>query len=48
MARIFSKSGEELIVPHKKKTYQGNSSRTKTCKRASRPNRKISRGQGRR
>ena len=46
MARIFSKSGQIEIVPHKKKTYQGDSARTKSCKRGSRPRRKLSRGQG--
>ena len=35
MARIFSKSGEVSIVPHKKKTYQGDGPRTKSCKRGS-------------
>lgn len=46
MARIFSKTGEVEIVPHKKKTYQGDGPRTKQCKRGSRPRRKLSRGQG--
>ena len=48
MARIFSKSGEAVIIPHKKKTYQGESQNTKYCKRGSRPRRKAYRGQGRR
>lgn len=47
MARIFSKTGEVEIVPHKKKTYQGDSARTKSCKQGRRPRRKLSRGQGR-
>ena len=47
MARIFSKTGDIEIIPHKKKTYQGDGPRTKSCKRGSRPRRKLSRGQGR-
>ena len=47
MARIFSKSGDVEIVPHKKKTYQGDGPRTKSCQRGRRPRRKLSRGQGR-
>jgi len=46
MARIFSKTGEEKVVPHKKKTFQGCSARTKYCPRGSRPRRKAYRGQG--
>ena len=46
MARIFSNTGEVSIVPHKKKTYQGDGPRTKNCKRGRRPRRKLSRGQG--
>lgn len=48
MARIFSKSGETLIVPHEKKTYQGESKNTKFSPRGSRPRRKAYKGQGRR
>jgi len=47
MARIFTKSGETMIVPHKKKTRQGNSMRTKTSPTSSRPRQKRYRGQGR-
>jgi len=48
MARIFSKSGETQIIPHEKKTYQGQSKNTKYCPRGSRPRRKPYKGQGRR
>ena len=47
MARIFTKSGEALIIPHKKKTYQGDGPRTKTSARSNSARRKKSRGQGR-
>lgn len=47
MARIFSKSGEVMIVPHKKKTYQGDGPRTKASARSNSSRRKKSRGQGR-
>ena len=47
MAQIYSKSGEVLIVPHKKKTRQGNSMRTKLSATSSRPRQKRYRGQGR-
>ncbi len=48
MARIFSKSGETLIIPTDKKTYQGNSKNTKTSKKSNSHNRKRYRGQGKR
>jgi len=47
MARIFSNSGESLIIPHEKKTYQGSSKNTKYSSRGSRPRRKRYKGQGR-
>jgi len=48
MARIFSKSGESVIIPNEKVTYQGSSKNTKYSQRGSRPRRKPYRGQGRR
>ena len=48
MARIFSKSGDTLIIPHEKKTFQGQSKNTKFSPRGSRPRRKPYKGQGRR
>jgi hypothetical protein len=48
MARIFTKSGEAVIIPTNKKTYQGLSKNTKFCQRGRRPRRKPYRGQGRR
>ena len=47
MARIFSKSGESLIIPTDKKTYQGSSKNTKTSKRSNSHRTKPYRGQGR-
>ena len=47
MAQIYSKSGEVLIVPHKKKCRQGMSKRTKLSPTSSRPRQKRYRGQGR-
>jgi len=47
MARIFSKSGESLIIPHEKKTYQGSSKNTKYSPQGRRPRRKPYKGQGR-
>ena len=47
MARIFTKSGEELIIRTNKRTYQGSSKNTKHSARGSRPRRKPYRGQGR-
>ena len=48
MARIFTKSGEQLILPTEKKTYQGQSKNTKTSKKSNSHRRKRYRGQGRR
>ena len=47
MARIFTKSGDQLILPTQKKTYQGSSKNTKYSPRGSRPRRKPYKGQGR-
>ncbi len=47
MARIFSKSGETLIIPHEKKTYQGSSKNTKYSKKSNGSQKKRYRGQGR-
>ena len=47
MARIFTKSGEELILPTQKKTYQGKSKNTKYAKRSNSSGTKKYRGQGR-
>ena len=46
MAVFYNAKGKLEIKPSKKKTYQGDSKMTKTCKRGSRPRRKLSRGQG--
>tara|TARA_B100001063_G_C16690994_1_gene517038 strand:+ start:181 stop:327 length:147 start_codon:yes stop_codon:yes gene_type:complete len=46
MARIFTKSGEELILPTQKKTYQGKGSNTKYAKKSNSSGRKPYRGQG--
>ena len=46
MARIFSKSGEVMIIPHEKKTYQGCSKNTKYSRRSNSSGRKKYRGQG--
>lgn len=46
MARIFTKSGEAVIIPHKKKTYQGDGPRTKASAKSNSSRRKKSRGQG--
>ena len=48
MARIFSKSGDTLIIPHEKKTYQGCSKNTKYSKKSNSHGRKRYRGQGKR
>ena len=48
MARIFTKSGEQLILPTEKKTYQGNSKNSKYSKRSNSHGRKRYRGQGKR
>ena len=47
MAVMYTKTGAMVIVPHKKKTYQGDSKNTKYCKRGRRPRRKPYKGQGR-
>ena len=47
MARIFTKSGEQLILPTEKKTYQGSSKNTKFAKKSNSSGRKPYRGQGR-
>ena len=47
MARIFTKSGEQLILPTEKKTYQGSSKNTKYAKRSNSSGKKKYRGQGR-
>jgi hypothetical protein len=47
MALIFSSGGQTVVVPHEKKTYQGQSKNTKYCQRGRRPRRKQYRGQGR-
>ena len=47
MSVFYNAKGQVEIKPHKKKTFQGDSPRTKSCKRGSRPRRKLSRGQGR-
>lgn len=46
MSVLYNSKGQVEIKPHKKKTFQGDSVRTKTCARGSRPRRKASRGQG--
>ena len=48
MARIFTKSGEALILPTEKKTYQGQGKNTKYAKRANSRHKKPYKGQGRR
>ena len=48
MARIFTKSGEQLILPTQKKTYQGTSQNTKYAKKSNSRQRKPYKGQGRR
>tara|TARA_R100000995_G_scaffold26836_1_gene11701 strand:- start:201 stop:347 length:147 start_codon:yes stop_codon:yes gene_type:complete len=47
MARIFTKTGEELILPTEKRTYQGSSKNTKYSKKSNSSRRKPYRGQGR-
>ncbi len=47
MARIFSKSGETVIIPHEKKTYQGMSKNTKHARKSNSHRKKRYRGQGR-
>ena len=47
MARIFTKTGEELILPTEKRTYQGSSKNTKYSKKSNSSGRKPYRGQGR-
>lgn len=47
MARIYSKSGDIFIIPHQKKTYQGNSKNTKYSRKSNSSGRKRYRGQGR-
>ncbi len=47
MARIFSKSGETVIIPHEKKTYQGMSKNTKHSSKSNSHRKKRYRGQGR-
>ncbi len=46
MSVFYNSLGKLEIKPHKKKTFQGDSPRTKACKRGSRPRKKLSRGQG--
>jgi len=46
MARIFTKNGEETVVPTKKKTAQGRSQHTKYSKRSNSSSKKRYRGQG--
>lgn len=46
MARIFSKSGEALIIPTEKKTYQGKSKNTKYSRKSNSNRTKRYRGQG--
>ena len=48
MARIFTKSGEQVILPTEKMTYQGKSKNTKYSKKSNSSGRKKYRGQGRR
>lgn len=47
MARIFSKTGQLEIIPHNKKTYQGQSKNSKFAKKSNSCGRKKYRGQGR-
>ena len=47
MARIFSKSGEVLIVPTPKKTYQGQGRNSKFSSKSNSHGKKKLRGQGR-
>ena len=47
MARIFTKTGEEMILPTEKRTYQGSSKNTKYSKKSNSSRRKPYRGQGR-
>ena len=46
MARIFSKSGETLIIPTEKKTRQGSSKNTKYSKKSNNCQKKRYKGQG--
>ncbi len=47
MAVYINKKGNFEIIPHEKKTYQGDSKNTKFSRRGRRPLKKKSRGQGR-
>ncbi len=47
MARIFTKDGNQLILPTQKKTYQGSSKNTKYARKSNSSQRKRYRGQGR-
>ncbi len=47
MARVFTKTGECMIIPTNKKTYQGQSKNTKYSRRSNSSQRKRYRGQGR-
>ena len=47
MALYLSGQGKFEVVPHEKKTYQGESKNTKYCQRGRRPRRKPYKGQGR-
>ena len=46
MSVFYNAQGKLEIKHQKKKTFQGDSKMTKTCKRGRRPRRKLSRGQG--
>jgi hypothetical protein len=46
MSRIFTKNGDEVILPTQKRTYQGRSKNTKYSKKSNSSNRKRYRGQG--
>ena len=48
MARFFTKTGEQLIVPTEKMTYQGKGKNTKYSKKSNSSGRKRYKGQGRR
>ena len=48
MARIFTKSGDAVIIPHKKNTRQGNSKNSKLAASSRNGRRKRYRGQGKR
>lgn len=47
MARIFSKTGDIEIVPHKKSTYQGQGQGSKFSAKSNSSRKKKLRGQGR-